>query len=116
MPKFLCDSSRHLICVPYSVAGLHAMAKELGIKRCWFHNGRFPHYDIPVGRIDDIKSKAEVVSAREIMLTISRAMGRAPGTGQIEAFPKDQSPARQPALTNENLEFQLTLNKNPDAK
>lgn len=39
---------RHLVCVPYSVENLHAMADALGIKRCWFHaDASYPHYDIP---------------------------------------------------------------------
>ena len=46
--KFYCDRSRHLVCVPYSIEGLHAMALELGIARCWFHED---HYDIPKKRI-----------------------------------------------------------------
>jgi FMN phosphatase YigB (HAD superfamily) len=61
---------RHLICVPYNVENLHLMAQALGIKRCWFHNGaagRFPHYDIPKRRIEEIRSRCEVVSARELL-------------------------------------------------
>ena len=45
--KFYFDAMRHLVCYPYSVAGLHEMALKLKIKRCWFHEGRFAHYDIP---------------------------------------------------------------------
>jgi len=51
---------RHLVCVPYSVSNLHKMAKELGIKRCWFHNGRYPHYDIPKRRIEEILAREDV--------------------------------------------------------
>jgi hypothetical protein len=36
------------------------MAKELGIKRCWFHNGRYPHYDIPKRRIEEILAREDV--------------------------------------------------------
>jgi len=34
---YLTDRKRHLICIPYSIENLHKMAKELNIKRCWFH-------------------------------------------------------------------------------
>lgn len=59
---------RHLVCVPYSVENLHRMAEDLGIKRCWFHAGaKWPHYDIPKKRIDEIRAKCELVSPKEIL-------------------------------------------------
>jgi hypothetical protein len=64
---YICDNHRHLICVPYSIKNLHEMAKELGIKRCWFHK---THYDIPKKRIDEIKSKCRIVSSKEIVRII----------------------------------------------
>lgn len=66
---FYCDADgRHLVCVPYSVEKLHAMARELGIKRCWFHAGaKYPHYDIPKRRIAEVKARCVVVSGREIL-------------------------------------------------
>ncbi|HEY4112880.1 MAG TPA: DUF4031 domain-containing protein [Rhizomicrobium sp.] len=68
--RYLCDRKRHLICEPYSVAGLHAMALALRIPRSWFHRGRHPHYDIPKTRIDEIAARCEVVSPREIVRII----------------------------------------------
>lgn len=69
--RYVCDDHRHLICLPYSVENLHRMADDLGIKRCWFHSGsRFPHYDIPVRRIDDIRAQCRVVSSRELLSLI----------------------------------------------
>lgn len=65
--KFYCDSLRHLVCVPYSIPNLHKMAEELGIKRCWFHGGKYPHYDIPKRRIAEIQGKCEVLPGREIL-------------------------------------------------
>lgn len=68
---YVCDDARHLICVPYSVKGLHEMATALGIKRCWFHSSsRFPHYDIPKRRIAEIKGKCRVVSTIELLALI----------------------------------------------
>lgn len=61
--KFLCDNSRHLICIPYSIENLHKMSVELDIKRCWFHKN---HYDIPKRRIEEIQSKCEIVTTKEI--------------------------------------------------
>jgi uncharacterized protein DUF4031 len=66
--KYFCDDVRHLVCVPYTVENLHAMAADLGIKRCWYHaNASYPHYDIPKRRIEEIKQKCNVVTTREIL-------------------------------------------------
>jgi hypothetical protein len=66
--KPYCDNARHLVCVPYSVENLHAMAAELGIGRHWFHSSsRYPHYDIPKRRIAEITAKCTLVSGREIL-------------------------------------------------
>lgn len=62
--KYYCDNSRHLICVPYSIENLHKMADTLGIQRCWFHKD---HYDIPKRRIDEISSKCDIISSKEIV-------------------------------------------------
>jgi hypothetical protein len=63
----LVDDTKHLICVPYSVAGLHEMATVLRIKRCWFHAGKHPHYDVP-RRVAEINEHplVELCSTREI--------------------------------------------------
>ena len=67
--RFICDDMRHLICIPYTIENLHLMAKEFGIKKCWFHSSsKYKHYDIPKRRIDEIKSKCEVVNSRTILL------------------------------------------------
>lgn len=71
--RYLCDEKRHLICVPYSVSNLHRMAQKLGIKRCWYHKGRFPHYDIPKLMLPMIKEQCEVVSSKEILIVIREA-------------------------------------------
>ncbi len=67
---YVCDRKRHLVCVPYSVAGLHAMAKELGLKRGWYHAGKHPHYDIPKKRVAEITAKCMVVPSKQIMKII----------------------------------------------
>ena len=64
--KYICDKNRHLVCIPYSIDNLHAMADELLIKRCWYHGGDKPHYDIPKKRIEEIEEKCEIVSSKEI--------------------------------------------------
>lgn len=76
---YYCDDLRHLVCYPFSVPNLHRMARELGIKKCWFHlggNGKYPHYDIPKRRIAEIQAKCKVVSGREILSIIK---GQVPG-------------------------------------
>lgn len=70
---FLCDNKRHLICKPYSIENLHQMAKDLNIKKCWFHSGTFAHYDIPKKRIDEIQKLCKIVSQKEIVKTIIAA-------------------------------------------
>jgi hypothetical protein len=69
--EYFCDNSRHLVCTPFSVENLHQMAQDLGIKRCWFHSGKNPHYDIPKRRIDEITQKCTVVSTKEIWKIIN---------------------------------------------
>ena len=68
---YLCDNTRHLVCFPYSVENLHAMAKALDIKRCWFHNklGKW-HYDIPKKRIFEISGKCKLVDSVDILKVI----------------------------------------------
>lgn len=87
MPKeltYLCDDMRHLVCVPFSVSNLHRMAKDLGIKRCWFHASlRHPHYDIPKTRVAEIRARCRVVSARELLLVVLD--GTAIGAPKVEA-------------------------------
>lgn len=68
--KYYCDDSRHLICVPYSIDNLHRMAEDLNIKRCWYHSKKYPHYDIPKKRIDEIKSKCDVISSIQLLKLI----------------------------------------------
>jgi len=43
------------------------MAKELNIKRIWFHKN---HYDIPKRRIQEITNKCTIVSSKEIIKII----------------------------------------------
>jgi len=73
--RFVCDDMRHLICEPYSIENLHRMARELGIGAWWFHQGRFPHYDIPKRRIEQITAKCVLVDPREIVRIICEARG-----------------------------------------
>ena len=61
---YISDKKRHLICVPYSIENLHLMAKELDIKKCWFHKN---HYDIPKKRIKEIQDKCKIVDTKNIV-------------------------------------------------
>jgi len=67
---YYADSIRHLVCHPYSIDNLHKMADDLNIKRCWFHNVRNAHYDIPKRRIKEIHGKAKLVDAKTILRII----------------------------------------------
>lgn len=64
---YYSDDARHLVCEPFSVENLHKMAEDLGIKRCWYHGGDKPHYDIPKRRIKEIQAKTTVVSTKRIL-------------------------------------------------
>lgn len=61
------DRKRHLVVLPYSVENLHALAEQLGIKRCWFHRD---HYDIPKRRIPEIEALCRIVSSKDIVKII----------------------------------------------
>lgn len=67
---YYCDTKRHLVCEPYSVDNLHAMAETLSIKRCWYHGGKNPHYDIPKRRYDEIRAKCTLIPEKQILLII----------------------------------------------
>jgi len=62
--KYVTDGKRHLVCVPYSIENLHEMARQLNIKRCWFHKN---HYDIPIRRQKEIEAQCEIVSPKKIV-------------------------------------------------
>lgn len=70
--KYYCDTKRHLICEPYSIENLHKMAVELKINVCWFHGGKYPHYDIPLNKKEYIESICEVISSKELLLRIKK--------------------------------------------
>lgn len=73
---YYCDKQRHLVCVPYSVEGLHEMAADLGIKRCWFHASKdHYHYDIPKRRIAEIEAKCVLITPREILAIMKGTFG-----------------------------------------
>ncbi len=66
--QYYCDDSRHVVCVPYTVTNLHAMAQALGVKRCWFHaSGLYPHYDMPKRRIAEITARCTLITTRDII-------------------------------------------------
>jgi hypothetical protein len=69
--KYYYDEQRHLVCVPYSVENLHVMAADLGIKRCWYHAGDKPHYDVPKRMMSKIGEVATLVSPREILKIVN---------------------------------------------
>ena len=69
--KYFYDEQRHLVCEPYSVENLHKMAEDLGIKRCWYHAGTKPHYDVPKRMMATIGQRATLVSPREILKIVN---------------------------------------------
>jgi hypothetical protein len=71
--RYYCDNKRHLVCLPYSIHNLHAMARALHIARGWFHAGEKAHYDIPKGRISQIQAQCQLVRPRDILAIIQGA-------------------------------------------
>lgn len=68
--RFFTDGSRrHLVCYPFSVDGLHEMARNLGIKRCWYHAGR-GHYDVPKLRVGKLPERVEQITPRQLLAII----------------------------------------------
>lgn len=68
---YFTDGSRHLVCIPYSVENLHAMAADLNIGRHWFHNTKnLAHYDIPKNRKSEIEARCILVSSKDIVKII----------------------------------------------
>ena len=65
--KYYSDNARHLVCLPYSIENLHIMADDLNIKRCWFHNSKHPHYDIPKRRIAEIQAKTTILTPSQLL-------------------------------------------------
>lgn len=65
---YICDDSRHLVCIPYSKENLHLMAEALDIHKCWFHKN---HYDIPKRRVEEIQSKCTITSSKNIFKIIN---------------------------------------------
>lgn len=64
---FVCDPRRHLVCLPYSRANLHEMARQLVIKRHFFHRD---HYDIPKRREREVMAKCLIVRPRDVLRII----------------------------------------------
>lgn len=83
-PVYLADAKRHLVCFPYGLPELHAMAADLGIGRRWFHAGRagrHAHYDIPAERVAEILARCAVVRPREILAVIRGSAWPLPAEG-----------------------------------
>lgn len=72
--QYYCDDQRHLMCQPYSIENLHAMAEALNIKRCWYHYSRYPHYDIPKRRIAEVTAKCVKVSCKDLLAMIKAGL------------------------------------------
>ena len=64
---YYCDSVRwHLICIPYSIANLHAMADDLGIHRCHFHRKN------PRMRIAEISARCVILPRERDIVNLIR--------------------------------------------
>ena len=51
------------------------MAKDLNIDKAWFHNKKgYEHYDIPKMRIEEIQSKCNIISSKELLTIIKQKL------------------------------------------
>lgn len=63
---------------------LHAMADRIGLKRAWFQDKTFPHYDVMKGkRAAAISAGAVPIDAREIPDDV---LMRVPARGPLEGY------------------------------
>lgn len=61
------DRKRHIVCYPWSVPGLHAMAKYLGIKRKHFKGD---HYMVPRGMEGELMKLIDGVITTRVLARI----------------------------------------------
>lgn len=108
--KYICDEQRHLICLPYSINNLHLMAKDLNIKRCWYHSSsKYPHYDIPKKRIKEIQGKSILVTPKTTLKLIKGIMEVKDLIYKIFWSEEDQ----EYVATTEQMPGMSVLNKDP---
>lgn len=52
-----------------SLGELHEFAESIGLKRCWFQGGRYPHYDFTTKKKIDqaIDMGATLISSRQLL-------------------------------------------------
>lgn len=68
---FLSDELRHLVCLPFSVPNLFAMADHFGVYRGWVDaTNRSPHVDIPLYRMADIRPRTIRIWGRTTLAII----------------------------------------------
>lgn len=59
---------RYHLATTLSIKELHAFAERVNIKRCWYHNRRFPHYDITEPqRLAAIEAGAIPVTSKQLV-------------------------------------------------
>lgn len=68
--QFLCDGSRHLVCIPYSKLNLYATARQLKILSYWFAGD---YLLIPEKRRAEIEAQCEKVTTARIIQIIETA-------------------------------------------
>lgn len=56
----------------YDVDALHEFAQILGMKREWFQNDRWPHYDMVTWRRELAVQYGAVVAGRKTLIAIAR--------------------------------------------
>lgn len=64
-------SSCHMITDNIDLEELHLMAKNVGMKREWFQNKKYPHYDLVKSRREHaIELGATPISCRELVMIL----------------------------------------------
>ena len=77
-----------------SLEELHGFSQRIGIKRCWFHQGRHPHYDVTdVQRDQAIEAGAHPVDQRTLVSLSNRLRNATRGIGAATPL---VAPVKQP--------------------
>lgn len=68
---YLSDTSKRLICMPYSKENMDKMANDLGLKSDWLKND---HYVVPEDVYNDIDSSVSKVSTTTLFRSLYNVM------------------------------------------
>lgn len=87
-----------------SLDELHLFAKQLGIKRHWFHrNASYPHYDITRAMRDYAINQGALIGSRELIISCAKQLktelgGTVKHNNRLSHYQCPRTISRQPDL------------------